>query len=152
MAFTVRVERFENGATIPVEMTCEGGDVAPAVSWSGEPAGTKSFALIMDDPDAPGGTWTHWLLWDIPSDRHRIENGFRPGVFGVSGKNDFGREGYGGPCPPRGHGAHRYFFRVYALNVPRIEVKPGAKRAAVDPAIHRCLMAEASHMGRFGRK
>jgi Raf kinase inhibitor-like YbhB/YbcL family protein len=152
MEFSVKVEGFENGATIPVGMTCEGGDVAPATSWSGEPAGTKSFALIMDDPDAPGGTWTHWLLWDIPVDRHRIEKGFRSGLFGVSGKNDFGREGYGGPCPPKGHGAHRYFFRVYALNVPRIEVQPGAKRAALDRAIHLSTMAEASYMGRFGRK
>jgi Raf kinase inhibitor-like YbhB/YbcL family protein len=152
MAFTVKVDEFENGAWIPQRHSCEGEDAAPTVSWSGEPAGTKSFALIMDDPDAPAGTWTHWVLWDIPGDRHKIEAGFRPGMFGVSGKNDFGREGYGGPCPPKGHGPHRYFFRLYAVNVPTLGVNAGAKRSALETALHRRLMADGVYMGKFVRK
>ena len=152
MAFELRVEGFDNATVIPRRHTCEGDDLAPALSWSGEPAGTKSFALILDDPDAPVGAWNHWLLWDIPAERHSLAPGFKPGETGQSGANDFGRPGYGGPCPPRGHGPHRYYFKLFALNVPSLGLRAGSKRAALDQALRDHVLAEARYMGRYERK
>src|SRR5512147_3084704 len=107
--FTLTIKAFVNGGDIPARFTCEGDDISPALAWSGEPAGTKSFALIMDDPDAPAGTWNHWLLWDIPAGRHSLPQHYRATGPVRSGTNDFGKTGYGGPCPPKHSGAHRYF-------------------------------------------
>lgn len=114
MAFKLIIPAFNEGATIPTLHTCDGADISPSIEWSGEPKETKSFALIVDDPDAPAGTWTHWLLYDIPASTHALPQGYKPGQVGVSGTNDFGRPGYGGPCPPKGNGPHRYFFRPLA--------------------------------------
>ena len=152
MAFRLTTNAFEDGASIPRRYTCDGEDVSPAVAWSGEPGGTKSFTLIMDDPDAPAGTWNHWLLWDIPEGPHELGERFRPGAVGQSGTNDFGKLGYGGPCPPRGHGPHRYYFRLYALDVETLGLKPGARRAELDRALRRHVLGEASYMGRYERK
>ena len=116
MAFQLTSEAFADGAPIPKRHTCEDQDVSPALAWSGEPDGTRSFALIMDDPDAPLRTWNHWLLWDIPADTHALKERFRPSAAVKNGTNDFGKPGYGGPCPPRGHGPHRYVFQLFALN------------------------------------
>ena len=99
MPFSLRVEGFEDGGSIPKRNTCDDQNVSPALEWSNEPPGTCSFVLIMDDPDAPGGGWNHWLLWDIPNQAHSLAEDARPGAVGSSGKNDFGRPGYGGPCP-----------------------------------------------------
>ena len=90
MAFTLKVKGFDDGGSIPKRSTCDGEDSSPALEWAGEPRGTQSFALILDDPDAPAGTWTHWLLWDVPAHVHSLSEGFRPGAAGASGKNDFG--------------------------------------------------------------
>ena len=152
MPFMLETAAFAEGATIPRLHTCEGADLSPAVEWSGEPGGTKSFALIVDDPDAPVGVWNHWLLWDIPASTRALAQGFKAGQVGESGANDFGRLGYGGPCPPKGHGSHRYFFRLHALDVPSLGLRRGAKRAELDRALAGHILAEAQRMGRYERK
>ncbi len=152
MAFRLSSPAFRDGDFIPKLHTCEGGDLSPALEWSGAPAGTQSFALIMDDPDAPAGVWNHWLLWDIPASVHTLAQGFKPGQTGVSGTNDFGRPGYGGPCPPRGHGPHRYFFRLYAVNAPSLGLKAGARRKDLDQALSGRVLAETQYMGRYERR
>jgi hypothetical protein len=146
------IRAFRDGDWIPKLHTCEGADLSPALEWEGEPDGTKSFALIVDDPDAPVGTWNHWLLWDIPASVHAIPQGFKAAQTGVSGTNDFQRLGYGGPCPPKGHGPHRYFFKLFALDVAGLGPAVGAKRAALDRAISGHALAEASYMGRYERR
>ncbi|MGQ9634037.1 MAG: YbhB/YbcL family Raf kinase inhibitor-like protein [Bryobacteraceae bacterium] len=152
MAMEITSPAFPNGGTIPKLHTCEGADLSPALEWSGEPAGTKSFALIVDDPDAPAGTWNHWLLYDIPASVHALAQGLKPGSVGVSGTNDFGRPGYGGPCPPKGHGPHRYYFRLYALDVPSLGLGPGVRRAPLDRALRSHILAQAEYMGRYERR
>jgi len=152
MAFQLFSTAFSNGGWIPALNTCQGADLSPALEWSAEPGGTRSFALIVDDPDAPAGTWNHWLLWDIPSKTHNLAQGFKSGTLGVSGRNDFGRTGYGGPCPPKGHGQHRYFFKLYALGLDTLGLQEGQKRADLDHAIAGHVLAEAQFMGRFERQ
>jgi len=152
MAFKVIIPAFHEGAIIPTLHTCDGADLSPSIEWSGEPKETKSFALIVDDPDAPAGTWTHWLLYDIPAATHGVPQGYKPGQMGVTGINDFGRAGYGGPCPPKGNGPHRYFFKLYAINVASLGLKAGAKREDLDCALHGKAPGEAQHMGRYERK
>lgn len=152
MAFKLNVGGFAEGATIPKLHTCEGVDVSPSLEWSGEPSDSASFTVILDDPDAPAGTWNHWLLYDIPAPVHSLEQGYKPGKLGVSGTNDFGRLGYGGPCPPKGHGAHRYFFRIYAVGVASLGLKAGAKRSDLDRALRGRTLAEAQYMGRYERR
>jgi len=149
MAFKLNVDGFSEGAPIPKRFTCDGEDVSPHLHWTGEPPDNKSFALIMDDPDAPGRTWNHWLVWDIPADIHSLPEG--SDAVGKSGKNDFGRSGYGGPCPPRAKGPHRYFFRLYALDTPSLRLGAGANRLALEKALQRHILAEAQYMGRYGR-
>lgn len=152
MPMQLVVSAFPEGGVIPALYTGEGADISPAIEWSGAPEGTQSYALVMDDPDAPSGTWTHWLLWDIPRGITAIAQGFKVGRFGQSGANDFGRTGYGGPMPPKGHGPHRYFFRLYAVDVPSLPLAPGARRAAFDRAIKGHVLAEATYMGRYERR
>jgi Raf kinase inhibitor-like YbhB/YbcL family protein len=150
MAFIVKVRGFDDGASIPKRFTCDGEDASPVVEWSNEPRGTESFALIVDDPDAPGGTWNHWLLWDIPGHVHSLPEGFGPGQVGTGGKNDFGRPGYGGPCPPKG-GAHRYYFTLYAVDRAALGVPASAKRPDLDRALKGHVLAQAQYMGRYTR-
>jgi Raf kinase inhibitor-like YbhB/YbcL family protein len=145
MAFTATSPAFRDGQPVPKEFTCDGKDNAPPITVSGAPQETESFAVIMDDPDAPKGTFTHWLAHDIPADG----NGLRT-TAGTALSNDFGRKGYGGPCPPPGHGPHRYFFTVYAVDVPRLEV-PGDSRADLEAALARHTLAKAQFMGRYER-
>jgi Raf kinase inhibitor-like YbhB/YbcL family protein len=152
MAFKLNLSAYSEGGAIPKLHTCEGADLSPAIEWSGEPAGTQSFALILDDPDAPGKTWNHWLLYDLSPSIHDLAQGYKPGRLGVSGTNDFGKPGYGGPCPPRGHGPHRYFLKLYALNVPSLGLKAGANREELDRALKGHILAEAQYMGRYERK
>ncbi len=149
--FTVTIEAFTNGGDIPDVFTCEGDDVSPSLAWSGEPAGTKSFALIMDDPDAPAGTWNHWLLWDLPGDLHFLPQHYRAAGPVHSGTNDFGNIGYGGPCPPERGGPHRYFFRLYALDMPALGVPQGAHRKELERAIKRHRLGVTEYMGQFER-
>lgn len=117
-AFTLRSEDFEEGGIIPSKFTCDGEDVSPQLSWENAPKGTKSFALSVVDPDAPGGTFVHWLVYDIPSNVREVERGRLPeGAKQI--ENDFGERGYRGPCPPSG--THRYVFTLYALDVEHLE-------------------------------
>ena len=144
---------FTEGAPIPVEHTCEGAGSSPGLAWEEAPVVTRSFALICDDPDAPRGTWVHWLLFNLPTDAvelapavpaaPELPSGARQGV------NDSGDLGYGGPCPPRGQ-SHRYFFRLYALDCT-LNVAPGVSRPDLDQSMAGHILAEATLMGRFQR-
>jgi len=145
MAFTLTSPGFADGQPIPRQFTCDGTDSPPPLHVGDPPAGTRSFALIMDDPDAPRGTFTHWLAYDMPADRTELKT-----TAGKMLPNDFGRAGYGGPCPPRGHGSHRYYFTVYALDVPLPDL-PGETRADLEAAIKRHTLATARLMGRYER-
>ncbi len=153
MAFTLSSAAFKPGGEIPKQHTCEGADQSPALAWSGAPAQTKSFALIADDPDAPVGTWVHWVVYDVPGDATGLPQGvpdtetLRGG--GTQGSNDFRRTGYGGPCPPPGK-PHRYFFRLYALDQPT-QLKPRATKAEVLRAIEGHVLAQAELMGTYKR-
>ena len=146
MAFRIFSNAFADGGWIPPLHSCRGADISPSLEWAGAPAGTRSFALIVDDPDAPRGTWNHWLLYDIPADVHTMAQGSRAG--GVGGTNDFGKVGYGGPCPPPGS-PHRYYFKLYALDVEKLAIGAGAQRVELDAAIEGHVLAEAQYMGRF---
>jgi hypothetical protein len=152
MPFRLESPAFAEGATIPRLHTCEGADLSPPLEWSGEPEGTKSFALIVDDPDAPAGVWNHWLLWDIPASARALPQGCKTGQTAETGTNDFGRLGYGGPCPPKGHGPHRYFFKLIALDVPSLGLRRGARRAELDRTLAGHVLAEAQRMGTYERK
>ena len=136
------------GATIPVDFTCDGQDKSPELRWSEAPANTRSFALIMDDPDAPGGTFTHWVLFNIPATVSGLAEGDT--TTGLGGANGFGKAGYGGPCPPPGN-AHRYFFKLYALDVEAVNLTAGAARSEVETALKDHVIGQARLMGRYGR-
>lgn len=152
MSFSVKSAAFPDGATIPKNYTCDGADVSPPLEWSGAPAGTKTLALIADDPDAPIGTWTHWIAWNILPD-HALPEGVQK-IEALSdgmrqGKNDFRRIGYGGPCPPPGK-PHRYFFRLYAVDT-RLDLKAGAFRSELESAMKSHILAQIQLVGRYGR-
>ena len=145
---------FSDGATIPRRFTCDGEDQSPPLEWSGAPAETRSFVLLCDDPDAPAGTWHHWGAYDIAGDRTTLvrdaaANGeterFKQAV------NDFRRLGYGGPCPPRGHGLHHYHFRLLALSVERLPVGDKPSCREVEQAARRHTIAEATLVGLYQR-
>jgi Raf kinase inhibitor-like YbhB/YbcL family protein len=152
MAFKLTIPAFAEGGLIPKLHTCDGADISPSVEWSGEPPETRSMALIVDDPDAPGGVWTHWLLYDLGPSVRSLAQGYKPGKLGINGKNDFGNPGYAGPCPPKGHGPHRYFFRLYALGIASLGLPAGAHRAEMDRAMRGHILANAEHMGRYERR
>ena len=145
-AFGVTSPVFQRGQTIPVEYTCDGVNVSPALRWSAPPTGTKSFALIMDDPDAPGGTFTHWLAWNISPKARGLKRGARPPREGTTG---FARTGYGGPCPPPGT-SHRYVFKLYALRAP-LALPAGAGRPALERAMKGKVVRRATLVGLYGR-
>ena len=151
VSFALTVDGFRRETNLPAKNTCDGEDIPPAVHWSGEPEQTKSFAMIMDDPDAPSGAWTHWLVWDIPTSIHELPEGDGHAIPAKIGINDFGRRGYGGPCPPKGRGPHRYFFRLFALDTPSLGLSPGARRSAVEAALRKHAIAETAYMGRYER-
>ena len=152
MAFRLFTSVFAEGGWIPPLHSCEGADLSPALEWTEAPPDTRSLALVVEDPDAPGGVWCHWLLYDIGAGAAALPQGIRPGVLGLSGTNDFGRRGYGGPCPPKGGGPHRYFFRLYALDQHTLGLPAGVKRPELVRAIRGHILAEAQYMGRFERK
>ena len=149
----IQSSAFEEGATIPRKHTCEGEDISPQLSLSAPPSGTKSLVLICDDPDAPVGTWVHWVLFGIPPDIGELPEAVPADdeVLGGAkhGRNDFGNLGYGGPCPPPGP-AHRYFFKLYAVDMEPV-LNVGATKAEVLQAIEGHILAEAQLMGRYGR-
>lgn len=153
MELTVISPVFQDGAMIPSKYTADGEDISPPLQFSGIPIGTKSIALINDDPDAPMGTWVHWVVFNIPPDTASLEenmpsdptlsNGARQGT------TDFGSVGYGGPAPPSG--THRYFFKIYALDT-MLDLQPGAKKADLEMAMVGHVLAEAQIMGKYKRK
>jgi Raf kinase inhibitor-like YbhB/YbcL family protein len=144
---------FLQGGAIPRKFTCDGSDVSPALRWSDVPAGAKSFAVICDDPDAPAGTWVHWVIYAIPGSSPGLSEAvpkFEALTDGTkNGKNSWGKAGYGGPCPPRGK-PHRYFFKLYALNADP-GLGPGATKEQLETAVHGKVLARAELMGTYGR-
>lgn len=144
---------FAGGEMIPKKFTCDGPDASPKLNWTEPPAKTQSFALVVDDPDAPAGTWVHWVLFDLPADarelpegvpkQEQLANGAR------QGRNDFGKVGYGGPCPPPGN-PHRYFFKLYALDA-KLNLKAGATKAEAEGAMRGHILAHAEMIGKYGR-
>jgi Raf kinase inhibitor-like YbhB/YbcL family protein len=146
---TLTSDAFQNGQAIPAEYTCDGANQSPALSWSEPPQGTRSFALIVDDPDAPKGTFRHWGAYDIPASTQSLAAGQRVGSQAV---NDFGKPGYGGPCPPKGHGPHRYRFKLLALNVETLSLAPDPKVAEVEGEAEKHVLAGAELTGTYERK
>jgi Raf kinase inhibitor-like YbhB/YbcL family protein len=153
MAFSVSSPSFQNGGNIPKKFTCDGADVSPELHWTSLPAGTQSLALIADDPDAPVGTWTHWVLFDLPAQTASLPEGVPKvdelSTGGRQGRNDFRKIGYGGPCPPPGK-PHRYFFKLYALD-KKLDLKPGASKQDVELAIRGHILGQAELMGKYQR-
>ncbi len=153
MSFELTSTAFSVGETIPKKFTCDGPDVSPQLKWNEPPAKTLSIALIMDDPDAPSGTWVHWVLYDLPANTRELPEGVakQDQVSGGArqGRNDFGKIGYGGPCPPPGK-PHRYFFKLYALDA-KLGLKAGATKAEVERAMKGHILAQAELMGKYGR-
>jgi Raf kinase inhibitor-like YbhB/YbcL family protein len=150
---TLQSPSFSGGGSIPKKYTCEGSDVSPPLQWSDTPTNAQSFALIADDPDAPAGTWTHWIVYDLPGNLRQLPEAVPkqatiPGG-GSQGVNDFGKIGYGGPCPPPGN-PHRYYFRLYALD-KKLDLKPGATRQQVVDAMQNHILAQAELMGTYKR-
>ena len=140
---------FQDGQPIPTQFTCDGAEETPALSWGEAPEGTKSFALVIDDPDAPSGTFRHWGVFDIPSSARSIGGGQR---IGSEVKNDFGKPGYGGPCPPPGHGPHHYHFKLFALDIDKLGLSPNAKVVDVENAARQHAIAEGEIVGTYERK
>ena len=150
---SISSDAFKDGNSLPVEHTCNGEDRSPTLSWNTVPAGTRSIALIVDDPDAPGKTWVHWVIYNIPANSTRL-----PGAVpknktlddgSLQGKNDFGRIGYNGPCPPPGK-PHRYFLRVYALDTTP-GLKSGATKSQLETAMSGHILAQGEMIGKYGR-
>jgi len=140
---------FQDGQPIPSQYTCDGANQPPPLQWGEPPAGTKSFALVIDDPDAPGGTFRHWGVFDIPASARSIGGGQR---VGAEVANDFGKPGYGGPCPPKGHGPHHYQFKLFALDTDKLDVAANAKIADVENAAEQHAIAQGELVGTYERK
>jgi Raf kinase inhibitor-like YbhB/YbcL family protein len=153
MSIEVASSAFQAGGTIPKEYTGDGADQSPPLRWSEPPSGTKSLALICDDPDAPRGAWVHWVIFNLPAEARELGAGV-PTTQTLSngakqGKNDFGNIGYGGPAPPKGK-PHRYFFKLYALDVP-LDLSPGATNAGLMTAMNTHILAEGQLVGTYRR-
>ncbi|MBD3234891.1 MAG: YbhB/YbcL family Raf kinase inhibitor-like protein [candidate division Zixibacteria bacterium] len=153
MALVIKSDAFEHGEMLPKKYTCDDVDMSPDLKWASIPEGTNSWAIICDDPDAPAGTWVHWVIYKIPAEltslpanipnEEEVMDGIR------QGKNDFGKYGYGGPCPPPGD-PHRYFFKLYALDtMPDWET--GLIKAELLEKMEGHIIAEAELMGKYGR-
>ena len=153
MSFEISSTAFPDGGMIPKKFTCDGADVSPPLSWTPAPAGTQSFALIMDDPDAPAGTWVHWVIYNLPADTSELPEGVEKqkqlASRAIQGRNDFRRIGYGGPCPPPGK-PHRYSFKLYALDT-ELNLKTEATKPELERALKSHILGETELMGRYGR-
>ena len=144
---------FTQGQPIPQKYTCEGGDVSPELRWSNAPEGTKTFALIADDPDAPAGIWVHWVIYNIPPNTHELREGVQKSAttpVGEQGLNDFRKVGYGGPCPPPGK-AHRYLFKLYALDA-QLPMKPGTTKKDLEAVMQGHILANVELTGTYQRR
>lgn len=154
MGFGLKSPQWSGGSEIPRQYTCDGADISPPLEWSTAPEGTKSFSLVTEDPDAPGGTFFHWVLYDLPAAARGLPENVSPQKDlpdgARQGRNSFGKIGYGGPCPPPGP-AHRYFFRLYALD-KKLDLPAGAGREELDRAMKGHVLAETELMGRYKRR
>lgn len=152
MEIKINSPAFEDGGMIPSRFTCDGLDVSPALEWESVPETAKTLAIICDDPDAPMGTWVHWVIFNIPADLDGLEEDVPADEVlsnrAIQGKNDFRRIGYGGPCPPGG--THRYFFKIYALDT-ELDLSPGATKSQVLEAMEGHILAQGKLMGRYSR-
>jgi Raf kinase inhibitor-like YbhB/YbcL family protein len=152
---TIKIESkaFGNMQPIPSQYTCDGADVSPPLAWSNVPAAAQSLVLISDDPDAPAGTWVHWVVYDLPAATDSLpENIPKADTLsggGKQGKTDFGRTGWGGPCPPAG--THRYFFKLYALDI-MLNLSAGKTRAEIEKAMQGHVLAQGELIGTYKRK
>jgi len=153
MAFDLKSSAFPQGGDIPTKHTCDGPDVSPPLRWTSPPDGTKAFALVCEDPDAPSGLWVHWVLWGIAPASSALAEGVKRDATladgSRQGRNDFGKVGHNGPCPPRGK-PHRYFYRLYALDSAP-DLQPGATRQQLLDAIKGHILGQAELVGRYGR-
>lgn len=144
--FALMSEAFAEGQPIPTQFTCDGANQPPPLAWGDPPEGTRSFVLIVDDPDAPSGTFRHWGAYDIPASARS------PGGDFPQAMNDFGKPGYGGPCPPKGHGPHHYRFKLMALDVDKLELGSSPKIADVEAQADRHVVGRAALMGTYERR
>lgn len=148
----IKSSAFESGEMIPGKYTCDGQDISPQLEWTDFPDAVKSFAIVSDDPDAPVGTWVHWVYYDIPADTTNLSENMppenNPKIGGTQGINDFRRIGYGGPCPPGG--THRYFFKIYALDTV-LNLDPGLDKKQLLKAMEGHILDQAELMGRYKR-
>ncbi|MFO7917768.1 MAG: YbhB/YbcL family Raf kinase inhibitor-like protein [Anaerolineae bacterium] len=153
MSFPLTSSALEAEETIPDKYTCEGKNISPPLSWQGVPEDAQSLALVCEDPDAPSGIFTHWLLYNIPTTRYDLPENVPPHITldwgGAQGRNDFGDVGYGGPCPPRGE-THRYYFRLYALD-QELDLSPGLTRDQFFSAVEGHVLDRGDLMGRYRR-
>jgi Raf kinase inhibitor-like YbhB/YbcL family protein len=153
MSFQIASASFSPGGTIPKKFTCDGPDSSPQLSWKDAPTQTQTFALIMDDPDAPAGTWVHWVLYNLPATTKElpeaVEKQEQLSSGALQGRNDFRKIGYGGPCPPQGN-PHRYHFKLYALD-SKLNLKAGASKAEVENAMQGHILGQTELVGRYGR-
>lgn len=152
MTMSLTSTAFAAGESIPPKYTCDGENVSPSLQWEQPPAGTQSLALIMDDPDAPSGTFVHWVYYDLPPALRALPEGVpageKPSQGGMNGNNGAGRSGYTGPCPPSG--THRYFFRLYALDT-KLDAAPGLTKDKLLQAMEGHVLAQAELMGVYSR-
>jgi Raf kinase inhibitor-like YbhB/YbcL family protein len=144
--FALTSEAFNNGQAIPAEFTCDGANQPPALAWGEPPEGTRSFALVVDDPDAPSGLFRHWGAYNIQASARSVPGSATQVV------NDFGKPGYGGPCPPKGHGPHHYHFKLFALDVERLDLPGSAKIAQVESEAEKHVVGRAELTGTYERK
>jgi Raf kinase inhibitor-like YbhB/YbcL family protein len=146
MAVQITSSEFNDGGTIPVRFTCDGEDLSPPLAWTGLPTGTQSLALVVDDPDAPVGTWVHWVIFNLPADTNSLPEGVSG--LGTGGLNSWRRLGYGGPCPPSG--THRYYFKLYALD-SMLSLPQGASKGDLEKAMQGHVIAQGQLMGTYSR-
>jgi len=153
MPFTISTSAFSNGGSIPKKFTCDGPDVSPQLAWTEAPAATKSLALLVDDPDAPVGNWNHWTMWNLAATLHGLAEGVSKDALlsdgTEQGKNDFGKTGYNGPCPPAGK-PHRYYFKLFALDTT-LDLKAGSRKKDLETAMKNHVLGQAEWMGTYGR-
>lgn len=153
MSFTLSSPSFSNGGNIDKKFTCDGADLSPQLAWNEPPAGTKTLALLADDPDAPVGNWNHWTLWNLPASSRGLSEGVsqqaRLPDGTQQGLNDFRKTGYNGPCPPPGK-PHRYYFKLFALDAT-LDLKPVASKKELEAAMKGHILAHGEWMGRYGR-
>jgi Raf kinase inhibitor-like YbhB/YbcL family protein len=150
MTLRLTTEAFQSGGRIPQRFTCDGANVSPSLAWTGAPATARSFAIVCSDPDAPGGTFHHWAIFDVPKGTAGLAEACTGGGWHEA-LNDFGKRGYGGPCPPRGHGDHHYHFRLFALDTEHLPLGQRPSCRDVERIAREHLVAEAEVVGVYGR-